>query len=325
MHLELHSVQRRMRPGLRERAHEKPRKIRFTLLRQAALFAALLAALPTLAGAAVVVPRAATVPDAPSSVLTSIGNGSITVTWTAPASDGGSPITSYTAAVLPSAKSCTTSTLSCTITGLSNGTIYTVNVVAKNAVGTSAGANPLIGTGASAVYATTLLSTGLNYPQCAQVDTNGNLLVADFYNSRILAFTGPGAPLEAWGPYGPGCVVSDAAGNLFANDYDGNLKELTVAGTEVTLLTGIVPGSAALTIDASGTIYVGGVGPNHADVVKLTPSGSTFTQSIVGSGFNDPNGLALDDQGNLYVGDGGAVDPTGVAAADAFIYKVAPD
>ena len=80
---------------------------------------------------------AITKPDAPTGVsATSGGNAVSTVTWTAPANDGGSVVTSYTA-VSNAGQSCTTSTTSCQINGLTNGTSYTFTVTALNAIGVS--------------------------------------------------------------------------------------------------------------------------------------------------------------------------------------------
>jgi hypothetical protein len=88
----------------------------------------------------------ATVPGAPSIATVTPGNGSVTVTWTPPSSDGGSAITAYTVVAgdvttpANGGEACTWTTgpLTCTVTGLTNGDTYIFGVSATNEVGTSA-------------------------------------------------------------------------------------------------------------------------------------------------------------------------------------------
>ena len=84
----------------------------------------------------------ATVPGAPGSVAAAPGDGQATVNW-APAKDGGSPITAYTATAAPGGASCTTTGTGCTIAGLTNGTDYAVTVTATNVVGTGPASAPV--------------------------------------------------------------------------------------------------------------------------------------------------------------------------------------
>ncbi len=79
-------------------------------------------------------------PQAPVIESVQAGNASALVAWK-PASDGGAAA-SYTVRSNPDSKSCTTSGLSCIVTGLSNGTAYTFTVTATNAVGTSPASTP---------------------------------------------------------------------------------------------------------------------------------------------------------------------------------------
>ncbi len=97
-----------------------------------------------------------TQPDAPTGVIAFPGNTSLVAAWAAPGSDGRSAILDYTATATPGGRTCTSATTTCTITGLTNGTSYTLTVVARNTLGlspasaASAAATPTIVTGRNA-------------------------------------------------------------------------------------------------------------------------------------------------------------------------------
>lgn len=80
-------------------------------------------------------------PGAPTSVAAVAGNAIAVITWTAPVSTGGAPITKYTVTSSPAT---TQQVLASggTFTGLTNGTAYTFTVVATNAAGDGPASSP---------------------------------------------------------------------------------------------------------------------------------------------------------------------------------------
>jgi sugar lactone lactonase YvrE len=126
-----------------------------------------------------------------------------------------------------------------------------------------------------------------NIPEGIAVDASGTIYVADTYNNAIRKITPTG-------------LVSTFAGSGTTGSGDGQ-------GTDASFNhpTGIV-------LDASGNVYIGDTENN--EIRKITPgglvstfAGATATGDIDGQGttarFNWPQGLAIDDSGNVYVAD----------------------
>lgn len=142
------------------------------------------------------------VPGVPSNIAVVAGAGTLTTNWLAPASDGGSPITSYT--VQRSTTSATTgftnvasvspSTLSYLATGLTNGTTYWVRVYATNAIGigtptTAVSGVPTAGATAPSAPLNVVATPGVNAVTITwdPPTSNGGLLLNGYSIERSLS------------------------------------------------------------------------------------------------------------------------------------------
>ena len=170
-----------------------------------------------------------------------------------------------------------------------------------------------------------------NFPFGLTVATNGNVYVADTYNSAIRKVTPAGLVTTlASGFYYPYGVTVDTNGNIYVADSGNNtIRKVTPAGA-VTTLAGLAgsngtndgTGSAArfyfpcgVTVDSAANVYVADTGNNTIRKVTLAGVVTTLAGLECNAGSTDgtgsaarfywPAGVAVDVNGNVYVGDSG--------------------
>jgi hypothetical protein len=218
-------------------------------------------------------PAPATAPGAPTTVSATAGNGQATVSWTAPASNGGAAITSYTVTSSPGGFTATTAngdTTTATVVGLTNGTAYTFTVKATNSAGNSSAS--------AASSAITPAITGV-----AISPVNMGLLS---YASLFIANDGK----------------LYKSGSLYYGSYPG-VAEVTVPGNKAVkqAVTGNT-NAAYLTVD--GLCYHVSLGLSDSDFVKVTIPGTDTNvkiTSIALVGTTDPGSIIMVlENGSVY-------------------------
>jgi hypothetical protein len=228
------------------------------------------------------------VPGAPTGVVASSGNASATVSWNAPASDGGSPITGYTVTSSPDNISVAVGAgaLMANVTGLANGTSYTFTVVATNAIGNGPASAPSNAVTPLAVpqvpSAPAMPTASVGGARTAVVAWSG----ANNNGSAIVSYTVVASPGGAMVTTANGTTLSAMVGGLTA----GTAYTFTVAARNG---VGLGPASAAsnplTAVDVpnapTGTPTATAVAGNavHVTWTAATTNGSPVTSYTVTS------------------------------------------
>lgn len=129
-------------------------------------------------------------PQAPSDVMATPGDGTATVSWSAPASLDGGSLTGYNATASPGGETCTTTTTTCTLTGLANGTTYEITVVAHTTAGDSGASADVMVTPGQAVTFTS--------------DPSDNLIFGVAFNFTVTTSGSPRIRITKTGKVPPG-------------------------------------------------------------------------------------------------------------------------
>jgi hypothetical protein len=184
------------------------------------------------------------------------------VTWTAPASTGGSAITGYTVTSSPGAKTCTTAgTLGCTVSGLINGTAYTFTVTATNGVGTGPASSPSSSVTPAAVPGA---------PTGVTATPSGSTIVVTW-----LPAASNGTPITSYtataSPGGKSCATAAVLGCTISGVSDGSYA-VTVAAANA-----LGPGPASA---QSNSVVVDTTAPIVGLPTATPATGSTISSTI---------------------------------------------
>ena len=206
----------------------------------------------------------ATAPGAPTIGPTSAGSGQVTVNFTPPVSDGGSPITGYTVTSSPDGITAPGTSSPITVTGLTNGRVYTFTVTATNGAGqTSIPSAPSYNT-TPRLYAP---ATGII-----------NNLVVFIRFSDQPSFNQPLSYYDA---------IFNSAANSLKNFYlESSYGALTVNSTFYPLPVGDVSAPVLSYQDSNPVSYYQGAGAADREKALITNALNSVSADINASGLN---------------------------------------
>lgn len=205
------------------------------------------------------------------------------------------------------------------------------NVIRKITAG--GGVSTFAGSGTAGFVNATGTSAQFNNPAGLAIDASGNIYVADRGNNAIRKITSAGvvttlagfktggyvnATGTAAGFDTPNGVAVDAAGNVYVADQGNSaIRKITTAGVVTTIAGGPAQATllnfpSALALDSQGNIFIADEGgriiecttTNVLYILAGTLNVSGFANGDGSTAlFNNPQGIAVDASGNIYVAD----------------------
>jgi hypothetical protein len=154
------------------------------------------------------------------------------------------------------------------------------------------------------------ITAGVSTPLGIWIDAAGTLYVANDGNNTVTEYAGrTGSPslTISQGLSQPWSVAVDSRGTLYVGNFDGGYINEYPAGetTPSATITG-VSAPEQMVFDTADNLYV----VDNGGSVDEVPFGQTKAMSLGLRGLQNPVGVALDSNSDIFVSDTGVVNPT---------------
>jgi len=270
----------------------------------------------------------ATVPSTPAIGTATAGNGQASVSFTAPASNGGSAITGYTVTSNPGGLTGTGSSSPIAVTGLTNGTAYTFTVTATNAKGTGAASSasnsvtPATVPGAPTIGTATAGDGQASVSFAAPSSTGGSAITGYTVTSSPGSFTATGttSPIAVTG-------LTNGTAYTFTVTATNSVGTGAASSASNSVTPATVPGAPII-----GTATVGNTQASVSFAAPVSNGGSSITSYTItsnpggftGTGTSSPIAVAGLTNGTAYTFTVTATNAKGTSVTSAASNSVTP-
>ena len=234
----------------------------------------------------------ASIPDVPTIGTATAGNAQALVSFSAPANNGGSAITSYQVTSSPGNITATGSASPITVTNLTNGTAYTFTVTATNSTGTSGASapsdsvTPQAGVQNQTISALNFRPTTLSVGGTTTVSAMATSGLPVSFSSSTPTVCSVTGDIVTGIAAGTCTIAANQAGSSSYNIAPQVTNSLTIAKSNQTIgLVGVMP--AMLSVGGTATLSAGATSGLSVVFHSSTPavctvSGNTVTFLAVG-------------------------------------------
>ncbi len=172
---------------------------------------------------------------------------------------------------------------------------------------------------------TGLTSGGINFPIAATADTNGDVWVVDYGNSKVSLFNDSGSalsPSTGWGGTSlsfPVALAVDADHNAWVANQAGVLPvtKISADGSQTTNYNCDCDGASGIATDQSGNVWLANYYGNS--ISEVNTCGTLVLDAAIGGGVDHPQGIAVDGAGTVWVANylGGSISEVKGASSSA--------
>ena len=157
------------------------------------------------------------------------------------------------------------------------------------------------------LLASGITSGGIYFPVAATADSNGNMWIVDYGDSRVTLFNSSGTPLSGSNGWGgtslefPVALAVDSNHNAWVANQSGQLPvtKISADGSQTTNYPCNCDGASGIATDQNNNVWIANY--NGDSISEINSCGTTLLAGVQGGGVLHPQGIAVDGAGTVWV------------------------